>query len=312
MRGFVTHIPTDRSAIDVAWQAFDEYDNLLPIGSSDSDKLIEALAYMHANNLNLRSVGGAISPTHPNANVIAFTNSARLNIPPSDSRVIEMLGVNLTFSDQGITSGTAVSINSFSKGKLTIDGQIVCNHNGNAVEARPSTYWTGDAGKNQGVFDLFIRIIEQANKSPGSQCLTLYSSDGETIKGSNYKTLELNGGYYGLFLITSPSGLIDDCDIDVGGVHAFTDTGVYVATPQVQNCRIRARILRDDTVPWDAKIASRDCDYDLRCTNTPKINFLSGAVGNTVRVQSHVAPQITNSVNNGTNTVVWRGATSTY
>lgn len=283
----------DPSVTDVNWEIKKPDGSTLSV-SSITDGLVEALAYAKDNNYNLQVVGGSIDPLHLNANVIAFLNSSRLIIGPFDSANIDLGNTNLTFAGQGITSGAAVTVDSFSKGDLNHYGQIVCNHLGTAILFRPSSVHTGDADKNQGVSNFNFKIVEQANTFSGSKAVEIFPENGQQIHGSNYKFEEINGGNIGVSLNTSGTGVITGSNFKFLGIHGFNSAGLEVFG-NTNNCMFDIEISTPQNCTT-TNINSSNCKYNINDV-TPyktKIIISSDAKNNEINIFSQQLPEIIN------------------
>ena len=310
----VTMRRTDPTAGDVSWTAYDHTGTLISTSSTTTDGFAEAHTAAQAGNYNLIVEGGGISTTYPNADVVAFLSSTRQTIGPADSAVYDLRGVNFTFAGQGLTSGTALTVDSFSKGRLTFDGQVVCSHAGVALEFRPTSNHSGDANKNQGVATFFFRVVQNASTSAGAVAVKFNAQTGESLNGSEYCMLEVNGGRKGAEFTTAGTGVITDCRFDLWGVHDFLDgaggIGVDVGTGVDTNV-----FHIGSTTPASAdatlSMAGRANLVHIheKGSNAVKITLASAAVKNEIHVWSATASgcTVTDNASVKSNAVYFNG-----
>jgi hypothetical protein len=291
LRGLVVMQRVDPTATNVSWVAYKPDGTTIDISATQTDGFAEAHAYAQANNHNLSVNGGGINLTYLNANVIAFLNSSRQTIGPFDSNNVDILGVNFTFAGQGLTSGTAVTVDSFSKGRMHFDGQIVCNHAGIALEFKPTTNYDGDTNKNQGVSGHFYRVVENDSNASGAVVVQFNAQDGCGLHGSKYRFMEINGGLTCAKFLTAGSGVITGCHFDLWGMHGFANgaggVGLDVGTG-VSGCGFNVEITTPVSSDYTAKINSAQCDYVIRDLTTGTVRLLldTAASGNEIHVHA--------------------------
>lgn len=310
--GSVSMRRNDPTVVDVAWTARDQ-DGVPLTAHLNSDNFASAHTAAQVGMHNLWVEGGGISPTKVNANVIAFLNSTRQTLGPADSSIYEMRGVIFNFAGQGITSGTALTIDSFSKGKLYFDGQVVCNHDGVAVEFRPSTTYTGDSDKNQGVNDFFFRVVQNDNTSSNAVALKFNAQNGEALHGSTYRFCEINGGRVGVQFVTAGTGVIIGNNFDLWGVHGFFDAagGIGIDTTNataMEACNLNVEITSPINSEYTAKINTDACYWRIFDLTAGAVRILLGpsAEGNEVHIFAPNAAGLILTNNSGvTSNRVW-------
>ncbi len=314
MDGTVIMKRTTRTGTDILWTAWDPDGNALPY-DVNTDSFGPAHAYALANLCNLYVDGGAISPTETGANVMNFPYSTRMVLGPGDMRSIIVRGVSWNFIGFGLTSGAAVTVDSYSKGNLHFDGQLVCAHRGAALEFRPSTYYTGDAGKNSGVSEFFWRIIQQANTQAGDEghddavVVKFNAQNGESLNGSHYRILEVNGGNVGAQFITAGTGVIVDNTFKIWGVHGYSNVGIdTTAAQQMMGCTMDVSVTSPQSANYTAKIGTRACPWrimDKTAGYKTKLHVHSWASGNEIRIFAPNGTGLELTNNAGTNNRIW-------
>lgn len=290
-QGVVKMVRVDPTATDVSWKA--DAPNGLPIeiSATTTDGFAEAHTYAVANFHSLIVEGGGISTAKPNANVINFASSTRQTLGPADCQVFDIRGVNFNFAGQGLTNGTALVVDSFSKGLLNFDGQVVCNHAGTALEFNPSTNYDSDSNKNQGVGTFVFRNVTQSSTAANSVAVSFNAPNGESLNGSNYSFEEINGGLIGVLFTTAGTGVITGCRFNLWGIHDYKNGagGIGVDTSgatALSACKFVIEITTPASADWTAKINSDKCEYsifDLTAGNV-KILLDTSATGNEVHI----------------------------
>jgi hypothetical protein len=294
----VTMQREDPTATDVEWSVYDPTGTAIDISASTTDGFAEAHAYAQANNYALVVDGGGITTAKPNANVIAFLSSTRQTLGPGDAQVFDIRGANFTFAGQGLTSGTAVTVDSFSKGVLNFDGQIVCSHAGVALEFRPSTNHTSDSNKNQGVSDFFFRVVQNSSTASNAVAVKFNAQTGESLNGSNYTFEEINGGEVGAQFITAGTGVITGCRFNLWGVHDFLDNtggiGVDVRTG-VSASDFNIEMSTPVNASYSLKCNSDGCSYSLYDITSGAVKVLldTSATGNIIHIYAPSASGLT-------------------
>lgn len=315
-KGFVNMRRVNPTAVDVSWLVFNPAGGTISIAGSTTDGFAEAHSYAQANNYNLHVEGGGINTAFVNANVIAFLTSTRQTIGPFDSAIVTIKGVNFTFAGQGITSGTALTVDSFSKGVLDFDGQVVCNHAGVALEFRPSTNHTGDSNKNQGVADFHFRIIENASTAVNAVGVKFDAQTGEGLHGSRYRIEEVNGGRTGVEFTTAGTGVITGNWFEIWGVHGFLDAaggvGVDIGTTGgalITGNRFDIEITTPTSSDYTAKINAEANEINISdlTSGRVKIDLGASAVDNTIIIRAPNAAGLTLTGTIGTNRVWFNG-----
>lgn len=313
--GQVSMIRSDPTASDVSWKVYDPLGNVINITGSTTDGFAEAHAFAQANNYALSVRGGGISPSHLNANVIAFLSSTRQTLGPCDSQIFDIRGVNFTFAGQGITSGTALTVDSFAKGALIFDGQVVCSHDGIALEFRPSTTWTGDAGKNQGVMSFFFRIVQNDSNLANACAVKFNAQTGESINGADFEFKEVNGGLVCAKWETAGTGVITGCSFILHGVHGFANgaggVGLDVGTG-ISACKFDVEMSTPVSADYTLKTKSTGCQYFITDITSGMVKILldSGAAHNEIHIQAPSATglTLTDTAAVDTNQVYFNGA----
>lgn len=313
--GVVTMRRVNPDAVDVSWLVTGSEGETISIAGSNTDGFAEGLSYSLTNNWAFTVQGGGITTANPNANVIACINSTRLTIGPADSQIINVNGCNITFAGQGIADGTALTVDSFSKGLCNLDVQVVCSHDGPAVEFRPSTSHTGDSDKNQGVSTFFVRVIEQAVKSGNAVALKFNAQNGESLNGSTYAFMEVNGGLTGVQFVTAGTGVITGCHFSIRGIHDYANGvgGIGIDTSGaagLESCTFDIEISTPVSSSYTAKIASKTCEWNFLdlTAGTVKIDLAAAAVNNTIHITADNATAlILTDASDGTNRVWFNG-----
>lgn len=302
----------DPFSSDVVWKAYSPEGALIPTAGTTTDGFAEAHAAAQTGIYNLIVDGGGIASSLMNANVLNL--QAAQTIGPADSAVYEMRGVNFNFVGF-VTSGTALTVDSFSKGRITFDGQVVCSHAGVALEFRPTSNHTSDSNKNQGVGSFAFRVVQNASTDSGAVVVKFNAQNGESLNGSEYSFLEINGGRVGAQFTAAGTGVITDCRFDLWGVHDFHNgsggIGVEIGAGVDTNV---FRIGSTTPASADAtlKIAGRANVVEIheKGSNAVKITLDSAAVKNEIHVWSATASgcTVTDNASTKSNSVYFNGA----